>query len=128
MPRRKPLRKSSTWGCSRGARTSWTARTTTVTDRLRFLVVAILCACAGGNPSAQDVRQRTRLSGAKRPPPRISEAQAAALTLTVSAVSPRLIQTWVRTAGTIDASGKILAATVSGPDAALVKVGQRVRA
>ena len=48
--------------------------------------------------------------------------------MTVSAVSPRLIQTWVRTAGTIDTSGKMLAATVSGPDAALVKVGQRVRA
>jgi hypothetical protein len=85
-----------------------------------------MIACAAGWPAAQDVRQHTRLAGPKSTA--VNESQAAALTLTVSAVTPRLIQTWVRTAGTIDKTGKILAASISGPDAALVKVGQRVRA
>jgi len=82
--------------------------------------------CAAGFPAAQDVRQHTRLAGPRGTA--VNEAQAAALTLTVSAVAPRLIQTWVRTAGTIDKTGKILGASISGPEAALVKVGQRVRA
>jgi hypothetical protein len=86
----------------------------------------VIVVCAGGFPSAQDVRQHTRLAGPKGTA--VSEAQAAALTLTVSPVTPRLIQTWVRTAGTIDKTGKILGASLYGPDAALVKVGQRVRA
>ena len=85
-----------------------------------------MIACAAGWPAAQDVRQHTRLAGPKSTA--VNESQAAALTLTVSAVTPRLIQTWVRTAGTIDKTGKILGASISGPDAALVKVGQRVRA
>ena len=85
-----------------------------------------MIACAAGWPAAQDVRQHTRLAGPKSTA--VNESQAAALTLTVSAVAPRLIQTWVRTAGTIDKTGKILAASISGPEAALVKVGQRVRA
>jgi len=85
-----------------------------------------MIACAAGFPAAQDVRQHTRLAGPRGTA--VNEAQAAALTLTVSAVAPRLIQTWVRTAGTIDKTGKILGASISGPDAALVKVGQRVRA
>ena len=85
-----------------------------------------MIACAAGWPAAQDVRQHTRLAGPRETA--VSEAQAAALTLTVTAVSPRLIQTWVRTAGTIDKTGKVLGASLAGPDAALVKVGQRVRA
>ena len=85
-----------------------------------------MIACAVGWPAAQDVRQHTRLAGPKSTA--VNESQAAALTLTVSAVTPRLIQTWVRTAGTIDKTGKVLAASISGPEAALVKVGQRVRA
>jgi len=85
-----------------------------------------MCACAAAWPAAQDVRQHTRLGGTRGTA--VNEAQAAALTLTVSPVTSRLIQSWVRTAGTIDKTGKILAASLSGPDAAMVKVGQRVRA
>src|SRR5262245_13330913 len=73
----------------------------------------------------QDVRSRTR------PAPRgtvVNQAQAETLTLTIGAVSPRLVQTWVRVAGTIDRNNKVIAADVSGPEAALVKVGQRARA
>jgi hypothetical protein len=90
---------------------------------LTSLLIVVLVA---GSVGAQDVRQHTRLSGAKGTT--ISESQAAALTLTLSAVSVRLIQTWIRTAGTIDKTGRVLGATRSGPEAALVKVGQRLRA
>ena len=58
----------------------------------------------------------------------VSDSQASDLTLTLSTVSLRLVQTWVRTAGTIDKSGKVLTASLNGPDASLVKVGQRLRA
>jgi hypothetical protein len=88
-----------------------------------FLLVST---AAAGIPSAQDVRKHTRLAGPKSTA--VNESQAAALTLTVSAVTPRLIQSWIRTAGTIDKTGKVLSASLSGPEAALVKVGQRVRA
>src|SRR6266581_3224197 len=58
----------------------------------------------------------------------VDQAQAEALTLTLSAVAPRPVQNWIRTAGTIDRTGKVLEAVVTGPDAALIKSGQRVRA
>jgi Cu(I)/Ag(I) efflux system membrane fusion protein len=75
--------------------------------------------------AAQGVRDRTR------PRPRgttVSESQAEALTLTMSSASFRPIQSWIRTAGTIDQSGKVLVAALSGAEAGLVRVGQRVRA
>src|SRR6478672_9252221 len=120
---------------SPGARTSWTARTTTAIDPVidayrypmpRNLGILILGSLIAAAPAAgQGVREHTRLT------PRgttVTKSQAEALTLTVSAVSTRLIQSWVRTAGTIDGSGKVLDGSLSGSDAALVKVGQRVRA
>ncbi len=88
-----------------------------------LLLIAFLVA---GSAGAQDVRQHTRLAGPKGTS--ITESQAAALTLTLGTASLRPIQTWIRTAGTIDKTAKILAASLSGSEAALVKVGQRVRA
>lgn len=76
--------------------------------------------------SAQGVREHTRPSKAVGTV--VSESQANALTLTLSTASLRLVQTWIRTAGTIDGTGRILGAFLSGSEAALVKVGQRVRA
>ena len=75
--------------------------------------------------AAQGVREHTRLV------PRgttVTTSQAEALTLTVASASRRLVQSWIRAAGIIDATNKILSADLSGPDAALIKVGQRVRA
>ncbi|PYQ92059.1 MAG: hypothetical protein DMF97_21950 [Acidobacteria bacterium] len=46
----------------------------------------------------------------------------------MSSVSARPVQNWIRTAGTIRKSGKVLDAVLTGSDAALVKPGQRVRA
>ena len=74
---------------------------------------------------AQDIRARTRSS------PRgtaVSESQAVELTLTLTEAVVRPIQTWVRTAGTLDRTGRILTASLAPPEAGLVQVGQRVRA
>jgi hypothetical protein len=120
--------------CIHGARTSWTARTTTVIDVVkpvsvgsafrRTIFVVVFCA-AVGTAAAQDPRSHTRLNPRGT---RVTESQAETLTLTLGKAEVRLLQTWVRTAGTIDKTGKVLSANVSGPEAALVKVGQRVRA
>jgi len=120
--------------CSPGARTSWTARTTTVIERLtapvgsargRTILVLLVFCVAASTAAAQNPRNHTRLDPRGT---RVTQSQAETLTLTLGTAEVRLLQTWVRTAGTIDKTGKILAGTVLGPDASLVKVGQRVRA
>ena len=64
---------------------------------MRRRLVALFAVCAAtGSAEAQNVREHTRLV------PRgtvVSDAQAEALTLTIGAVAPRLVQTWVRVAG-----------------------------
>lgn len=91
---------------------------------LRSLLLIVLL--VAGPAGAQDVRQHTR--PARPGGTTITESQASALTLTLSTASFRPIQTWIRTAGSIDKTGKVLGASLSGSDAALVRVGQRVRA
>jgi hypothetical protein len=89
------------------------------------LVALIVVWAAVHTASAQNVRERIRQA------PRgtaVSEAQAEALTLTIGAVAPRLVQTWVRVAGAIDGSNRVLSADLSEWEAPLVKVGQRARA
>ena len=75
---------------------------------------------------AQGPRSHTRLD------PRgttVSKDQAVDLTLTVTPVTVRPIQVWVRTAASITpASSQVLEASVPVSDGAFVKVGQRVRA
>jgi hypothetical protein len=73
---------------------------------------------------AQGVRSHTRPSTGTA----VTESQAADLTLTLNEASVRGIEQWVRTAGAIDVSGRVLTAYVGPSDAPLVKVGQRVRA
>src|SRR5262245_56183354 len=58
----------------------------------------------------------------------VSDEQASDVTLTLNPVSVRPIQTWVRTAGRIAKSGKLVTAYVRSPEASFVKAGQRVRA
>ena len=96
-------------------------RTGRIWSALLFLV---LCA-AVATGAAQDPRSHTRLNPRGT---RVTESQAETLTLTLGTAEVRLLQTWVRTAGTIDKTGKVLSANISGPEALLVKVGQRVRA
>ena len=91
----------------------------------RPVIVALLLLTAA-TASAQSIRDRIRLSPDKRT--EITEQQANELTLTLNDAAVRPIQVWLRAAGTIDSGGRSIAATLSGPDAAYVKVGQRVRA
>ena len=74
----------------------------------------------------QGIRDRTRPD---RPPETaVSESQAVDLTLTLVETARTALQTWVRTAGSLDEAGRKLTACVHGPDAGLVAPGQRVRA
>jgi hypothetical protein len=74
--------------------------------------------------NAQGVRSHTRPDASTT----VDEKQAVDLTLTLTKAAVRPVQTWVRLAGKIDKNGKILTGYVRGPDAGVVKVGQRVRA
>lgn len=71
------------------------------------------------------VRARTRL--VRRSATVVTEEQASELTLTLTVAASRPIQTWVRTAGVLDAAGKVLTAQLRPSEAELVEVGQRVR-
>jgi hypothetical protein len=90
----------------------------------------VLLAWLGGpersGASAQSIRDRIRLSPDKLTP--ITEQQANELTLTLNEAAVRPIQLWIRTAGTIDATGRSITAMLSAADGAQVKAGQRVRA
>jgi hypothetical protein len=107
-------------------------------DLLRVFVsswlTAFACPTLTAPLVAQDVRERVRDRNSVREHTRplrgtsVTESQAEALTLTVGGVSPRLVQSWIRAAGTIDKTNKVLSASVSGAAAADIKVGQRVRA
>jgi len=93
--------------------------------RLLVLPVTVVVAFAP-DAMAQGVRDHTRLTPNRSTT--VSEAQASELTLTVTEVAVRPIQTWVRTAGVIDGARKTISTAVLGAESALVKVGQRVRA
>jgi hypothetical protein len=73
-----------------------------------------------------DVRAQTRLF--RRGSTAVTEAQASELTLTLTEAAVRPIQTWVRTAGALDDTGKILTTSLRSPEAELALVGQRLRA
>jgi hypothetical protein len=93
--------------------------------RLKGLVVlGITAVLAPGPALAQGIRDRIRAA------PRattVTESQASDLTLTLTSVAVRPVQTWVRTAGAIDPARKVVTVHLSGTDATLVKVGQRAR-
>jgi hypothetical protein len=85
------------------------------------LVLAALTPAA----AAQGVRAFTRPVHTSAP---LTETQAAEVTLTLTDAVPRPIQTWVRAAGTPDASGRMVTISVRGAQAGLVQPGQRLRA
>ena len=107
----------------------WGPRTAMLLKPASLLFVFLL---AGDPVAAQGIRERVRDREHPRPPrpsgTSVTESQAEVLTLTVGTASPRLVQSWIRVAGTIDKTNKRLSADLSGSDAALIKVGQRVRA
>ncbi len=102
----------------------------------RFVVVlGALCAwypasstlaqAADNSREPSDVRALTRL--VHRSSTAVTEAQASELTLTLTEAAVRPIQTWVRTAGTLDATGRVLTTFLRSPEAETVQVGQRLR-
>ena len=89
------------------------------------IFAVILVAVFAMATSAQSIRDRIRLKGPKSTT--VSEAQATELTLTVTEVSVRPIQVWVRAAGEIDADRRSVAVQIPATPK-LVRVGQRARA
>jgi hypothetical protein len=116
-------------------------RPTTRTARAAFAILAVLgvsgwVATAGAQepagrqessaePSHSDVRAQTRII--HRGGTAVTDAQAAELTLTLTEAAVRPIQAWVRTAGTLDKTGKLLTTFVRSPEVDNIAVGQRVR-
>ena len=95
---------------------------------MRRVVCATAAAllCIATALQGQGIRDRTRPE--QPPDTEVSEAQAVDLTLTLVDTARTALQTWVRTAATLDDEGRNLTACVLGPDADLVTPGQRVRA
>ena len=91
----------------------------------RIVRVGVVSLLLAATANAQDPRQHTRLNPRGT---RVTQEQAETVTLTLGSAASRTIQSWIRTAGTIDAAGKVITAAVKGPDAALMKVGEPVRA
>jgi methionine-rich copper-binding protein CopC len=95
---------------------------------MRRCVERLLCVAAlvAATPVfAASVRDFTRPSNSGTV---VNEAQASELTLTLTEAAMRPVQTWVRTAGTVDSTGRILTAVLRTADANLVQEGQRLRA
>ena len=92
---------------------------------IRTWATLMVAGLMAGPAFAQGVRDHTRPSG--RRDATVSESQAIELTLTVIETARRSLQTWVRTAGTLDETGRVLVADVSLSEADLLQSGQRVR-
>ena len=75
---------------------------------------------------AANMRDHTRPTEARGTA--VNEGQAVDLALTTTPVTEQSIQTWVRTSGVLDSSGRTLTAELGTRDGALVQIGQRVRA
>ncbi len=96
-----------------------------MTRRFCLVCLATLLSAAPLGVPAQTIRAHTR--PAQPQESTVSETQAAELTLTVVKATTQSVQTWVRTAGVLDAARKVLTACVDARDGELVRVGQRVR-
>src|SRR5262249_16668746 len=95
-----------------------------LTMRTRFCSFLLAsCAVAVATAQASGVRGFTRSA----PSTEITPAQANELTRTLTYVARRPIQTWIRTSGTVDKTGKMLTTFVRAPDSDLIKIGQRTR-
>jgi methionine-rich copper-binding protein CopC len=73
---------------------------------------------------AAGVRDFTRSA----PNTAVTATQASELTLTLTEAATRPIQNWIRTAGRLDNSGKILTAFLRPPESEQVQIGQRFEA
>ena len=85
--------------------------------------IAIVLVAASG-ADAQSIRDHVRLKRDGATP--VTESQANELTLTLTEAAVRPIQIRVRTAGSVDGTGRTIAASVPADDGGFVKVGQLV--
>jgi hypothetical protein len=85
-------------------------------------LLALSCVLNATHASPQGVRSRIRPKVNA-----ITASQASDLTLTLTEVAVRPVQVWVRTAGSIDSSGKIVRVSLPSSDATRVRAGQRAR-
>jgi Cu(I)/Ag(I) efflux system membrane fusion protein len=89
-------------------------------------VSCVVCAAlAWGVAGGADIREHTRMKPDAGTA--VSSAQAIALTLTLSPVTVRPVQMWLRSGASLDKDGMVLTAVLQPPDAQQVAVGQRVR-
>jgi len=78
---------------------------------------------AGGLAQAQRERTRPTWNSSTT----VTETQASELTLTLTEAAIRPIQVWVRTAGVIDSTRRVVTATVPVADGPRIRIGQRAR-
>jgi cobalt-zinc-cadmium efflux system membrane fusion protein len=90
-----------------------------------LILGVILATLSAAVIPAQSIRDHVRLKGPR--PTTVSEAQATELTLTVTEVSVRPIQVWVRAAGLLDEARKTVTASLPAADGKRVRAGQRAR-
>lgn len=88
-------------------------------------LVFLLCLVAASSSQAAGIRDRTRPTDVQRTT--VTQSQASELTLTLTQTAMRSIQTWIRTAGTLDEAGRVVTTFVRFPAVELVQLGQRVR-
>jgi multidrug efflux pump subunit AcrA (membrane-fusion protein) len=88
-------------------------------------LVPLVLLLGAAQVDTQSIRDHVRLKGPKSTT--VSAAQATELTLTVTEVSVRPIQVWVRAAGEIAADRQSIAVDLPS-EPTLVRVGQRARA
>lgn len=88
-----------------------------------FALIGAACVAMCSAAQAAGVRDFTRMA----PSTAVTDAQASELTLTLTDVTSRPIQNWIRTAGTIDKTGKILTTFLRPPESDLVRIGQRTQ-
>jgi hypothetical protein len=85
----------------------------------------LLLLCAATAVSAEGMRDRMRIQRSEGTT--LTQSQSTDLTLTLTTVEPRQIQTWVRTGGEFDSARRMVVVFVYPPNAALIKPGQRAR-
>ena len=91
------------------------------------LPIALLLLLGVSLAQGHGVRDRIRAEGLKRDTA-VTASQAVELTLTLVEVEQQVLQTWIRTAATINEAGRVLTATLCSAEQKLVNLGQRVRA
>ena len=90
-----------------------------------IVTLAGLCCLALSPAQGADLRERMR--EAQSGGIQVTGNQASDLTLTLTEAAPRLIQSWIRTVGTVDRDGKTITARLRAAEADGIRLGQRTR-